>query len=264
MKVVIVEDAASVAKYGADIFIKQIQTHADSVLGLATGSTPVAMYHQLIGAYNSQQISFSAVKSFNLDEYLGLSGQHQQSYRYFMHDQLFDHVDIVESNTAVPAGDAKDPRAACEDYERQIKDCGGIDIQLLGLGRNGHIGFNEPSSSLASRTRVKTLTQDTIDDNARFFTEGEFQPHLSITMGIGTILEAKKVVLLAIGENKAQAVVDMVQGPLTAHCPASALQLHPNVVVIIDEAAASKLDNVEFFKHIERENQKLEQRLNNQ
>ncbi|WP_440877259.1 glucosamine-6-phosphate deaminase [Thalassotalea sp. PLHSN55] len=261
MKVVILDNAADVAKYGADIFIKQISAKADSVLGLATGSTPVALYKELIHAHQNQQVSFSQVSSFNLDEYLGLSGEHSQSYRHFMNEQLFDHVDIDKNNTLVPPGDAKNPLIACHEYEQTIKESGGIDIQLLGIGRNGHIGFNEPSSSLGSRTRVKTLTQETIDDNARFFAEGEFQPHLSITMGIGTILEAKKVVLLATGENKAQAIVDTVQGAITANCPASALQFHPDTVIIIDEAAASLLENKEFFRHIERENQKLESSL---
>ncbi len=261
MKVVILNNAAEVAQYGATLFSKQINRKPNSVLGLATGSTPVAMYKQLIDFYKHNQVSFRNIKSFNLDEYLGVSGDHQQSYRHFMNEQLFNHVDINKANTFVPVGDAKNPIEACEVYEQNIKSSGGIDVQLLGIGRNGHIGFNEPSSSLGSRTRVKTLTQETIDDNARFFSADEFQPHLSITMGIGTILEAKQVVLLATGENKAQAIVDTVQGPITAQCPASALQLHPDAVIIIDEAAASLLENQEFFRHIERENQKLEQSL---
>ncbi len=261
MKVVILKDAAAVAKYGAAIFVKQIQKKPHSVLGLATGSTPVAMYDELIAQYKNNQVSFSQVASFNLDEYLGISGDHPQSYRHFMNEKLFDHVDINKATTFVPAGDAKHPLDACEEYEQAIKNSGGIDVQLLGIGRNGHIGFNEPSSSLGSRTRVKTLTQETIDDNARFFADDECQPHLSITMGIGTILESKQVVLLATGENKAQAIADTVQGYITAECPASALQFHANTVIIIDEAAASLLKNREFFRHIERENQKLEKSL---
>ncbi len=261
MKVVILKDAAEVAKYGADIFIKQIKRKPDSVLGLATGSTPVALYKELISAYQSGRVSFKNVSSFNLDEYLGLTGTHPQSYRYFMNQQLFDHIDIEKSQTAVPPGDAEDPFSACEQYEHNIKQKGGIDIQLLGIGRNGHIGFNEPSSSLMSRTRVKTLTRATIDDNARFFGPDEYQPHLSITMGIGTILESKKVVLLATGANKAEAIKATVEGPLTAACPASALQMHEHVVLVIDEAAASQLADVDFYKHIEMENQKLLERL---
>ena len=154
MKVVILKDATEVAKYGAAIFVKQIKRKPSSVLGLATGSTPVAMYEELISAYKNKDVSFSEVKSFNLDEYLGIADDHPQSYRSFMNKELFDHVDIDKSNTEVPPGDAENPIEACDIYERKIFDCGGIDIQLLGIGRNAHIGFNEPSSSLGSRTRV--------------------------------------------------------------------------------------------------------------
>lgn len=261
MKVVILKDAAAVASYGADLFIKQINSKPDSVLGLATGSTPVALYKELIAAYKAGKVSFKDVCTFNLDEYLGLNSTHPQSYRYFMNEQLFNHVDIDKAFTFVPPGDADNPLVACAHYETIIQQKGGIDVQLLGIGRNGHIGFNEPSSSLMSRTRVKTLTRATIEDNARFFAPDEYQPHLSITMGIGTILESRKVVLLATGENKADAIKATVEGPLTAACPASALQLHEKAVLIIDEAAASKLSDVEFYKHIERENQKLMDKL---
>ncbi|MDO3388221.1 glucosamine-6-phosphate deaminase [Gilvimarinus sp. SDUM040013] len=261
MKVIILKDAAAVAAYGANIFKKQLQKKPDSVLGLATGSTPVALYKELIKLSEAKEFSFAGVTTFNLDEYLGLDGEHPQSYRYFMNEQLFNHVDIDKSKTQVPPGNAQDPVAACNDYEADIDAAGGIDIQLLGIGRNGHIGFNEPSSSLASRTRVKTLTLDTINDNSRFFADGEYQPHLSITMGIGTILESKKVVLLATGASKADAIAATVEGPLTAACPASALQLHQDAVIIIDEEAASRLADQAFYKHIEVENQKLEERL---
>lgn len=261
MQIVILEDAAAVAAYGANIFAKQLNKKPSSVLGLATGSTPVALYQELIKKNNAGDISFSQATTFNLDEYLGLTGDHPQSYRYFMNEQLFNHVDIDKANTHVPSGDAVNPIAACKEYEEKISAAGGVDVQLLGIGRNGHIGFNEPSSGLTSRTRVKTLTKATIDDNARFFAADEYQPHLSITMGIGTILEAKKVVLLATGESKADAVHAMVEGPLMAKCPASALQLHQDAVIIIDKAAASKLDDLEFYQHIEAENQKLQEKL---
>jgi len=257
MQIVILKDAAQVAEYGANIFIEQIKNKANSVIGLATGSTPVALYQELIKKNQQNEVSFSDVTSFNLDEYLGLKGDHPQSYRHFMSEQLFNHIDIDLNNTYVPPGDAKNPLTACNEYEDKIAKAGGIDVQLLGIGRNAHIGFNEPSSGLTSRTRVKTLTQATIDDNARFFAEDEYQPHLSITMGIGTILDSKKVVLLATGEGKADAIKDMVEGPLAAICPASALQLHRDAVIVIDEAAASKLADTEFYKHIEAENQKL-------
>lgn len=261
MKVVILKDAAAVAQYGAEIFVKQVNKKNNSVLGLATGSTPVALYEELIAANKAGKISFKDVSSFNLDEYMGIEGDHPQSYRHFMNENLFNHVDIDKTNTQVPPGNAAHPIEACEQYEKNIVDMGGIDIQLLGIGRNGHIGFNEPSSSLASRTRVKTLTKATIDDNARFFAADEHQPHLSITMGIGTILESKKVVLLATGEGKAEAIHATVEGPITAACPASALQLHRDAVLIIDEAAASNLADKEFYKNIEIENQKLEKML---
>ena len=261
MQIVILNDAAAVAAYGANIFAKQLQKKPTSVLGLATGSTPVALYQELISKNKAREISFSQATTFNLDEYLGLTGEHPQSYRYFMNEQLFNHVDINKENTFVPPGDALNPIKACHEYETKICDAGGVDVQLLGIGRNGHIGFNEPSSGLTSRTRVKTLTKATIEDNARFFKADEYQPHLSITMGIGTILEAKKVVLLATGENKANAVLAMVEGPLMAKCPASALQLHRDAVIVIDKAAASKLEDLEFYQHIEAENQKLQQRL---
>ncbi|WP_022945084.1 glucosamine-6-phosphate deaminase [Pseudoalteromonas ruthenica] len=261
MQIVILKDATEVARYGADLFVAQLKKQPASTLGLATGSTPVALYQNLIEKNQQGDISFSQVTSFNLDEYLGLDGSHPQSYRFFMNEQLFDHIDIVKERTHVPPGDAQDPIAACQEYEARILAAGGIDIQLLGIGRNGHIGFNEPSSGLTSRTRVKTLTKATIDDNARFFSEDEYQPHLSITMGIGTILDAKKVVLLATGENKAAAIKATVEGPLTASCPASALQMHRDAVIVIDEAAASELADVDFYKHIEAENQKLLARL---
>lgn len=261
MKVVILPDAAAVAAYGTHLFKQLLQKKTDAVLGLATGSTPLALYRQLIELNKTGDISFKQVITFNLDEYLGLTSDHPQSYRQFMNQHLFDHVDINASNTHVPPGDAADPYAACLEYELAIKQAGGIDLQLLGIGRNGHIGFNEPSSSLASRTRIKTLTRETINDNARFFSEDEYQPHLSITMGIGTILDSKKVVLLATGDNKAQAIKAMIEGPLTAACPASALQLHPSATIIIDQAAASALTDQAFYKHIEQENQKLEHTL---
>jgi glucosamine-6-phosphate deaminase len=228
---------------------------------LATGSTPVALYQKLIAANQNGKVSFKKSSSFNLDEYLGLEGDHPQSYRYFMQQQLFDHIDIDPTQTFVPAGNTDDPIEACRHYEEMIREKGGIDIQLLGIGSNGHIGFNEPSSGLMSRTRVKTLAPATIRDNARFFSSDEEQPHLSITMGIGTILDSHQTVLLATGEAKAEAIAATVEGPLTASCPASALQMHPNAVIVIDEGAASQLKNTEFYKHVERENLKLKAKL---
>jgi len=263
MKVVILPTLQEVAEYGAQIFKQQLLQKPSSVLGLATGSTPLSLYQQLINAYQQGDTSFKQAVTFNLDEYLGIDGQHPQSYRYYMRNELFEHIDIKTENTFVPDGSAVDPFAACELYEQQIQQCGGIDIQLLGIGRNGHIGFNEPSSSLASRTRVKALTKETIDDNARFFQADEYQPHLSITMGIGSILRAKKIVLLATGLSKAKAIAQTVEGSLTASCPASALQMHQHATVIIDQSAASELKNIDFYLHLEYENQRLLQRLAN-
>jgi len=257
MQIVIVKNPEEVASYGASIFINQIQSKPDSVLGLATGSTPLLLYKKLIAACQAGTISFNAVASFNLDEYLDLPEEHPQSYRQFMEHEFFKHIDINRSATRVPNGCSEDPWQACAEYEAAIANKGGIDLQLLGIGRNGHIGFNEPSSGLRSRTRIKTLSEATIRDNARFFTAEEQQPTLSITMGIGTILDSKKVVLMATGKHKAEAIQQAIEGPLTAACPASALQMHRDSVVIIDDAAASHLDYADYYRHVEQQNQKL-------
>ncbi|WP_028670961.1 glucosamine-6-phosphate deaminase [Saccharospirillum impatiens] len=257
MKIVILDTPEQVASYGADRFADQLRHKPGSILGLATGSTPIALYEELISRVQRGVLSFALASTFNLDEYLGLESTHPQSYRYFMNEHLFRHLDIDLANTAVPDGAARDPMVACEAYEHAIQQAGGIDLQLLGIGRNGHIGFNEPSSSLASRTRVKTLTPDTVKANQRFFDEGEFQPHLSLTMGIGTIMEARHILLLATGESKAMAVRATVEGPLAARCPASILQMHPSATLVLDRAAASQLDDVAFYQYIEQENQRL-------
>jgi glucosamine-6-phosphate deaminase len=195
-------------------------------------------------------VSFSKVTTFNLDEYVGISNDHPQSYRTFMDSKLFKKIDIDLSNTFVPDGMAENPLEVGPDYENLIKERGGIDLQILGVGTDGHIGFNEPTSSLGSITRVKTLTQKTIEDNSRFFQPDEFQPKLAITMGIKTILDSRRILLLAHGENKADAVRNMVEGPLSAFCPASALQLHKRTTVLIDEAAASKLTLKGYYKFV--------------
>lgn len=257
MRVIILDDAEQVAEKGASFFLQQLKRKPDSIFGLATGSSPVALYKRLIDAHKQQGVSFSKVRTFNLDEYLGLSGGHNQSYRYFMQQCLFNHLDIAPEATHVPDGATLDPVNACREYEQRIAECGGIDIQLLGIGRNGHIGFNEPSSSLASRTRIKTLTKETIEDNARFFSIGETQPTLSLTMGIGTIMDATQVVLIATGDSKAQAVKDTIEGSVSASCPASMLQLHPNAVIVLDVDAASSLREIEFYQFVEEQRQKL-------
>jgi glucosamine-6-phosphate deaminase len=258
MRIVVLESAAEVARFGAQALIKKVQQKPNCVLGLATGSSPIELYKNLIAANKAQEVSFKAVTTFNLDEYLGLAGDHPQSYRYFMNNQLFNHIDIDSANTFVPDGQSKNPIQSCADYEQLITERGGVDLQLLGIGRNGHIGFNEPSSSLVSRTRVKTLTKDTVDANKRFFGPDEFQPHLSITMGIGTIMESREILLIATGSDKAEAIKQTIEGPVSAHCPASILQMHPKVTLVIDEDAALGLRDVSFYQYIEQEQQRLE------
>lgn len=257
MQIVILDTPEAVANYGADQFVARLKKKPQAILGLATGSTPIALYRELIRRYQAGDVSFAQARSFNLDEYLGLSGDHPQSYRHFMNSELFSQIDIDPANTQVPDGAATDPLAACDRYEAAIKNAGGIDLQLLGIGRNGHIGFNEPSSSLASRTRVKTLTPDTVEANKRFFKTDEFQPNLAITMGIGTIMEARHILLLATGEGKADAIREAVEGPVAARCPASILQMHPRATLVLDRAAAKGLKDVDFYEYIERENQRL-------
>lgn len=250
MEVIVLESPEAVAARCADLICAVVQANARSVLGLATGSTPVASYKELIRRHQAGAVSFKEVTTFNLDEYIGLPPTHPQSYRYFMNEQLFDHIDIHLPRTHVPDGMVKNPMDSGPSYEALIARAGGIDLQVLGIGANGHIGFNEPTSSLRSRTRVKTLTQTTVEDNSRFFGPDEFQPRLAITMGIETILEARRVVLLATGDNKADAVAASVEGALCAMVPASALQLHPRCTFIIDRAAASKLKLVEYYQFV--------------
>lgn len=250
MEVLIFPDAESLAKKSADLVESQITKYADSVIGLATGSTPLGLYRELIERHKTHGLSFNQVKTFNLDEYVGIPSDHPQSYRTFMDEHFFNQIDIEKSNTKVPDGMAENPLEVGPAYEKSIEEAGGIDLQVLGVGTDGHIGFNEPTSSLGSITRVKTLTQQTIEDNSRFFEPDEFQPKLAITMGIKTILDARRILLLANGENKAQAVRDMVEGPLSAFCPASALQLHQRTTVLIDEPAASQLTLKGYYKFV--------------
>ncbi|AJQ92569.1 glucosamine-6-phosphate deaminase [Gynuella sunshinyii] len=258
MRIVILNNSDDVAAYGAQLIIRQIQTKPDSVLGLATGSSPMKLYDKLVEAVAAGDVSLSQCVSFNLDEYVGLAPDHDQSYRSFMQKHLFERVDIRIENTHVPDGLALDPEDMCAQYEQAIRDHHGIDFQLLGIGANGHIGFNEPSSSLRSRTRIKTLTMQTVEDNARFFRADEFQPELAITMGIETIMESRQIMLLATGEHKAAAVKAMIEGPVSASCPASILQFHPKATIVLDTAAAGQLENTQFYQRVEQEAQKFE------
>ena len=243
-------NSEEVAIRSADICCDEIRRKPNTVLGLATGTTPLTLYLELIRRNKAKEVSFKHVTTFNLDEYVGLPPDNPQSYRYFMNANLFKHIDIDLRNTHVPEGMAENPLNVGPHYELKIQLSGGIDLQVLGIGSNGHVGFNEPTSSLGSRTRVKTLTEQTVKDNSRFFKPGEFQPRLAITMGIKTIMEARRIILLATGKNKARAVANAVEGPVAAACPASALQFHQKTTLIIDEEAASELKMGEYYKWV--------------
>ena len=246
MEIIIQPTPEASAEIAARIIARQLREKPDSVLGLATGSTPLSLYRILIG----MKLDWSRVTTFNLDEYIGLPREHPQSYHSFMWENLFRHVNIRPENVHIPDGNAPDIPVFCAAYEEGIRAAGGIDIQLLGIGSDGHIGFNEPTSSLASRTRIKTLTPQTRRDNARFFGSEDAVPFHVITMGIGTIMEARQNLLLAFGENKASAVAGMVEGPITAINPASILQLHPVAKACLDEAAASKLTRADYYRWV--------------
>ncbi|MFD1797296.1 glucosamine-6-phosphate deaminase [Paracoccus aurantiacus] len=250
MKVLIHEDRAEAVNHAADLIAARLRSRPETVLGLATGGTMEAVYTRLIDAHRAGRVSFADARSFNLDEYVGLAPDHACSYWRYMREQLFDHVDFPVGATMLPRGDAPDPEAEAAAYEQAILDAGDIGFQLLGLGKNGHIGFNEPTSSLCSLTRIKTLTRSTRDANARFFDDPEQVPRLAITMGIGTILRAGEVVLLAYGDDKADAAAAMIEGPVSAVCPASALQMHRKATVILDGAAASRLKLRDYYAEV--------------
>lgn len=229
------------SREAAKLIADRIHRKPSLVLGLATGSTPLGLYKELIRMHKDEGLSFAKVTTFNLDEYIGLPGTHSQSYYYFMWENFFKHLDINKRYIYVPNGMATDIEGHCEWYENEIKRLDGIDVQVLGIGANGHIAFNEPGSSLGSRTRIKTLTEQTVKDNARFFKNIDEVPKTAITMGIGTIMEAKEIVLLANSTNKARAIKEAVEGPITAMVPASIIQMHRKAYVIVDKAAASTL-----------------------
>ena len=243
MEIVICKTKEEASKLAADMITAAVKKNPKTVLGLATGSTPVAMYTEMAKAVKAKKVSYKSVKTWNLDEYVGLPGTHDQSYRYFMNKNLFEKIDIKLSNTHVLNGMAKDPAKECATYEAQIKKAGGIDIQVLGIGSDGHIAFNEPGTSLSSRTSVVYLTPSTIKDNARLFFKGKETevPTRALSMGVGTICEAKKVIMLAFGKNKADAIKGCVEGPMSQFCTASALQAHNDAWIFCDEEAASKL-----------------------
>lgn len=250
MRVLICPDASSAALRTANQIGDQVRGNPKSVLGLATGGTMEPVYAILRDWLDQGQMDLATVTTFNLDEYVGLPGDHPQSYRATMQQLLFGAAGLPPEQTHLPNGAAEDPANEARLYEAAIAKAGGIDLQLLGIGKNGHIGFNEPTSSLGSRTRIKTLTEDTRRANARFFERDEDAPRFAITMGIATILDAHACVLLATGEGKADAVAAAIEGPLSAACPASALQLHPAATMILDEAAASKLQLRDYYEAV--------------
>ena len=251
MEVLISKTYEEMSKAAAKVVARILNRKPNAVLGLATGSTPLGLYQELVRMHKEEGLDFSHVVTFNLDEYVGLPAKHPQSYHYFMHENLFAHVNVDPQNIHIPSGTTDNYLSFCQWYEQRIEECGGIDVQLLGIGSDGHIAFNEPGSSLGSRTRLKTLAKSTIDDNARFFDKSEDVPIYSITMGVGTILEAETLILLASSENKAQAIADAVEGPVSCMCTASALQLHPDSMVFIDDAAAGKLQLREYYEWIQ-------------
>jgi len=248
MQVIIKDTYEEISREAAEIIRDAIHLKPNLVLGLATGSTPIGTYKELIRMYEAGALDFSKVITFNLDEYVGLPTTHDQSYYYFMHENLFNHININPTNVHVPSGVVKDFSRYCQWYEEEIKRAGGVDVQVLGIGSDGHIGFNEPGSSLASRTRIVTLTEETIRDNSRFFEKESDVPRFAITMGVGTIMEARHCLLLANGAKKAEPVAALVEGPITSQVTASALQMHPRATVIVDSAAASKLKRINYYK----------------
>ncbi len=241
MEIIILNSAEEMSKKGAEIVAAAVKRNPKAVLGLATGGTPVKMYAELIKLYKNGVLDFKKARTFNLDEYVGLPGTHDQSYRYFMNENLFNHININKKNTNVPDGLAKDIEKSCAAYEAKINAWGGIDLQVLGIGSNGHIAFNEPLSGIMTRTRKVAISQRTITDNARFFKSMNEVPKTAVTMGIGTILKAKKIILLASGSNKADVIAAAVEGPITHLIPASFLQFHPDTVFVLEKEAASKL-----------------------
>ena len=241
MKIIVANDYSHLSEIAAGIIAKTVIEKPDAVLGLATGTSPIGTYRKLIEFYNNKLISFNSAHTVNLDEYVGLPEEHEQSYHYFMHDILFDHIDVKPENVHIPCGLGDDLNKNCKEYDAILKEHP-TDLQLLGIGSNGHIGFNEPHTPFKSFTHIVELTERTRHDNARLFGFGDSVPKQAITMGIVGICHAKKILILASGAGKADAVHDMVCGDISEHCPASILQLHNDATLVVDKEAASKLD----------------------
>jgi glucosamine-6-phosphate deaminase len=250
VEVVVLESEAERARLVADAVVALVRRRPAAVLGLATGSSPSPVYAELVRRYAAGEVTFAAASAFTLDEYLGLPAAHPEGYRRVIEREFASLIDLPAERLHTPDGQTDDVPAACAAYERLIAGSGGVDLQLLGIGSDGHLAFNEPGSSLASRTRVKTLTPRTREDNARFFDAVDAVPHHVLTQGLGTILEARHLVMLATGAGKAEAVRQAVEGPVTAMCPASALQLHPHVTVVLDPTAAARLSLRDYYAQV--------------
>lgn len=242
MRVRVLPDEASAVALVADRLCEILAAKPDSVLGLATGGTMEPLYAELVTRFRSGHVSFAQAKSFNLDEYVGMGPDHPQSYHHFMQRRFFDHVDFQPGANHLPDGASPDPAQAADAYEASIRDAGGIDLQILGIGRNGHIGFNEPHGSLCSRTRVETLAPSTREANQRFFSEDQTPPRQAVTVGLATIMDARRVILLATGQDKNWAVHAALEGPVSTRTPASVLQTHPDATIVLDRMAASALE----------------------
>lgn len=241
MELIIVENYEELSKKAAQFVTSQVILKPEGTIGLATGSTPVGMYAEIVKMYRHGIVDFSKIKTFNLDEYYDLSPDNDQSYIFFMNENLFNHVNLKKENISIPDGMTKDIQVECDSYEKKIRESGGIDLQILGIGRNGHIGFNEPDVKFEATTHIVELDEGTIQDNSRFFDSIDDVPKQAISVGIKTIMQARKIVLLATGKEKAQPIYEMIHGKITPNLPASVLQLHPNVTVIMDREAASLL-----------------------
>ena len=239
MNVLIYDNEEQIGIAAGNYMCGQVLQKPDSILGLATGSTPLKPYSQMIELYKKGIVDFSKVTTFNLDEYVNLDVNDKNSYHSFMHENLFDHINIPEESINFLDGNAEGPEEECRRYEKKIKAAGGIDIQLLGIGSNGHIAFNEPADCFQRWSHVVTLKESTVKDNSRFFKSIEEVPTQAVTMGIGSIMQAKKILIIAIGENKAKAIKQLIDGNVTPMCPASVLQFHKDVTLMLDKAAAS-------------------------
>jgi glucosamine-6-phosphate deaminase len=250
MEVIIRPDDEAAAGLVAQIIARELRAHPHLVLGLATGRTMESVYRLLVRMHRDEGLDFSLCRTFNLDEYVGLPESDVHSYRHYMNQHLFRHVNVDLRNTHLPNGTAADLEAECSRYERSIARSGGVDLQLLGIGQAGHLGFNEPLSALRSRTRVKALAPQTLEQNAPLFADPALMPRRAITMGVGTILESRRCVLLATGAEKAGIIAQAVEGPITAMISATSLQLHSHCTVVVDEAAASRLQGAEYYRWI--------------